>query len=122
MPPLAATGAVDKDIAEQAAEISAEVDDDKGFITNLLEENLSGAGREVIIDGFRGALSSRATYDQITIADAEGIWLTLKNGAIHWNRAAGRGWPFYYFAYGAACSEVAIEALTCTTRGSAARA
>ncbi|AUH65124.1 translocation/assembly module TamB domain-containing protein [Paracoccus zhejiangensis] len=73
---------------DSAAEISEKVEDDKGFITNLLEENLSGAGREVIIDGFRGALSSRATYDQITIADAEGVWLTLKNGAIHWNRAA----------------------------------
>lgn len=73
---------------DSAADISEEADDDKGFITRLLEENLSGAGRQVVIDGFRGALSSRATYDQISIADAEGTWLTLKNGAIHWNRTA----------------------------------
>lgn len=63
-------------------------DDDKGFITRLLEDNLSGAGRQVIIDGFEGALSSRATFDQITIADADGVWLTLKDGAIQWNRSA----------------------------------
>lgn len=73
---------------DSAAEISQAITDDKGFITRLLEENLSGAGRQVIIQGFRGALSSRATYDQITIADADGVWLTLKDGAIQWNRSA----------------------------------
>ncbi len=38
---------------DSVAEISEEADDDKGFITNFLEKNLSGAGREVVIDGFR---------------------------------------------------------------------
>ncbi|MBX6321070.1 MAG: xanthine dehydrogenase molybdopterin binding subunit, partial [Rhodospirillaceae bacterium] len=32
--------------------------------------------------------------------------------SIHWDRAAGRGRPFYYFAWGAACSEVAVDTLT----------
>lgn len=31
---------------------------------------------------------------------------------IHYDRAAGRGQPFYYFSYGAACSEVIIDTLT----------
>jgi xanthine dehydrogenase large subunit len=31
---------------------------------------------------------------------------------IHWDRASGKGHPFYYFAYGAAISEVAIDLLT----------
>ena len=31
---------------------------------------------------------------------------------IHWDRASGRGRPFYYFAYGAAVSEVAVDTLT----------
>ncbi|TFL20121.1 xanthine dehydrogenase molybdopterin binding subunit [Jannaschia formosa] len=31
---------------------------------------------------------------------------------ISWDRAAGKGRPFFYFAYGAACSEVAIDRLT----------
>ena len=31
---------------------------------------------------------------------------------IHWDRSTGRGRPFYYFAYGAACSEVAVDTLT----------
>jgi xanthine dehydrogenase large subunit len=40
---------------------------------------------------------------------ATGFYKTPK---IHWDRAAGRGRPFYYFAYGAACSEVAVDTLT----------
>ncbi|MBC9246288.1 translocation/assembly module TamB domain-containing protein [Paracoccus sp. 11-3] len=74
--------------AQSAAEISEQVDDDRGFLTNLLERNLSGAGRSVVIDGFEGALSSRATFDRITISDDDGVWLTLNNGAIQWTRSA----------------------------------
>ncbi len=40
---------------------------------------------------------------------AAGFYKTPK---IHWDRAAGRGTPFYYYAYGAACSEVSIDTLT----------
>ena len=35
-----------------------------------------------------------------------------KTPKIHWDRASGTGRPFYYFAYGAACSEVMIDTLT----------
>lgn len=35
-----------------------------------------------------------------------------KTPDIHWDRAAGKGRPFYYFAYGAACSEISIDTLT----------
>ena len=40
---------------------------------------------------------------------AAGFYTTPK---IHWNRADGRGRPFYYFAYGAACAEVSLDTLT----------
>ena len=75
-------------MAQTAAEISQQESDDRGFLTRLLERNLSGAGREVVIDGFQGALSSRATFERISIADADGVWLTLNDGAIQWNRSA----------------------------------
>ena len=35
-----------------------------------------------------------------------------KTPGIHWDRAAGKGKPFYYFAYGACVSEVSIDTLT----------
>ncbi|GLK65899.1 xanthine dehydrogenase molybdopterin binding subunit [Paracoccus kondratievae] len=40
---------------------------------------------------------------------AAGFYKTPK---IHWDRETGRGRPFYYFAYGAACSEVSVDTLT----------
>lgn len=61
---------------------------DRSYLTALLEDNLSGAGRTIRIDGFAGALSSRATFDQMTIADDEGVWLTIRDGAISWTRSA----------------------------------
>ncbi len=73
---------------ETAAEISLEAEDDKGFITRFLQEKLSGAGRQVVIDGFQGALSSRATFTRMTIADDEGAWITLENGSLQWTRSA----------------------------------
>ncbi|MFD1881806.1 translocation/assembly module TamB domain-containing protein [Paracoccus pacificus] len=66
----------------------SQTEEDKGFLTRFLEEKLSGAGRQVVISGFAGALSSRATFASITIADDQGVWLTLRNGAIQWNRSA----------------------------------
>jgi xanthine dehydrogenase large subunit len=35
-----------------------------------------------------------------------------KTAEIHWDRLRAKGRPFLYFAYGAACSEVAIDTLT----------
>ena len=61
---------------------------DRDFLTAFLEDNLSGAGRTIRIDGFAGALSSRATFDELSIADSEGVWLTIRDGAISWNRGA----------------------------------
>lgn len=75
-------------LAQTAAELSEQIDDDRGFLTGLLERNLSGAGRTVVLEGFQGALSSRATFRELRIADDEGVWLTLRDGAIQWNRSA----------------------------------
>ena len=49
-----------------------------------------------------------AYYDRVQLS-ATGFYKTPK---IHWDRKAGRGRPFYYFAYGAACSEVSIDTLS----------
>jgi translocation and assembly module TamB len=62
--------------------------DDRDFLTAFLEDNLSDAGRDVTITGFAGALSSRATVQQMTIADAEGIWITLQGVTLDWSRSA----------------------------------
>lgn len=50
----------------------------------------------------------QAYVDRVQLS-AAGFYKTPK---IHWDRASGTGRPFYYFAYGAAVSEVSIDTLT----------
>ena len=68
--------------------LSQEEDGDVGILAGMLQDVLSDAGREVRIRGFEGALSSRATVREISIADDQGIWLTLSDVVIDWNRSA----------------------------------
>lgn len=75
-------------LAPSASLAQTQEDTDKGYIVTLIEENLSGASRDVNIVGFSGALSSAASIEQLTIADADGIWLTLEGVVLDWNRAA----------------------------------
>lgn len=63
-------------------------DDGGGFLERQLERLLSSDDRDVTIRGFQGALSSRATLETMTISDADGVWLTLENAALDWNRSA----------------------------------
>lgn len=63
-------------------------EDDQGILARALQDLLSDAGREVRIRGFEGALSSRATMRELSISDDQGIWITLSQVVIDWNRAA----------------------------------
>ncbi|SEM70181.1 autotransporter secretion inner membrane protein TamB [Loktanella fryxellensis] len=63
-------------------------DDGEGYLTRLLQDNLTGDDRIVDIVGFQGALSSRASVERITVADSEGVWLELNDMVLDWNRAA----------------------------------
>ncbi|WP_421906489.1 xanthine dehydrogenase molybdopterin binding subunit [Mameliella sp.] len=51
----------------------------------------------------------KAAYMARVQLSAAGFYKTPK---IHWDRDKGQGRPFYYYAYGAACSEVTIDTLT----------
>ena len=55
-----------------------------------------------------GDLVKQAYMARVQLS-AAGFYKTPK---IHWDRDKGEGHPFYYFAYGAACSEVSIDTLT----------
>ena len=52
---------------------------------------------------------ARAAYLARVQLSATGFYATPK---IHWDREAGRGRPFLYFAYGAAVTEAAVDTLT----------
>jgi xanthine dehydrogenase large subunit len=63
------------------------------------------AGRQFVSFG---ELATSCWMNRVSLS-AAGFYSTPK---IHWDRATGRGHPFYYFAYGAACAEVTIDTLT----------
>ncbi|MFA3918594.1 translocation/assembly module TamB domain-containing protein [Ruegeria hyattellae] len=57
-----------------------------GMLVDFLEDTLSGDGRHLKVVGLEGALSSRATIEEITVSDDDGVWLTIKNAELDWNR------------------------------------
>lgn len=62
--------------------------DGRDYLTAFLEESLSGAGRKVTVTGFQGALSSTASLESLTIADDQGVWLTLRGVNLDWSRSS----------------------------------
>jgi xanthine dehydrogenase large subunit len=60
--------------------------------------------KEIAFDDF----VKRAYLGRVSLS-ATGFYATPK---IHWDRAAAKGRPFYYFAYGAAVAEAVIDTLT----------
>ncbi|HCE70009.1 MAG TPA: translocation/assembly module TamB, partial [Ruegeria sp.] len=59
-----------------------------GLLVDFLEDTLSGEGRNIRVRGLSGALSARATIEEITVADADGVWLTIRAAELDWNRLA----------------------------------
>ncbi len=69
--------------------VEATAQDEGGsMIEQFLQDTLSGDDQNVRVIGLQGALSSRATIQEITVADDEGVWLTIKNAELDWNRLA----------------------------------
>ncbi|AFL49573.1 xanthine dehydrogenase large subunit [Sinorhizobium fredii] len=62
-----------------------------------------GSERIAFADFIKSAYGARVQLS------AAGFYKTPK---IHWDRSEGRGRPFYYYAYGASCSEVSVDTLT----------
>ncbi|KMK66100.1 xanthine dehydrogenase molybdopterin binding subunit [Puniceibacterium sp. IMCC21224] len=55
------------------------------------------------------AEAAKTCYEGRVSLSATGFYKTPK---VQWDRIKGQGRPFFYFAYGAACSEVVIDTLT----------
>ena len=71
----------------------------------VFEDGKVRVGQEVM--AFEDA--ARLAYENRISLSATGFYKTPR---IEWDRIAGRGRPFYYFAYGAAISECVIDTLT----------
>ena len=67
---------------------AAQEDDGGSMLERFLQDTLSGDDQNVTVKGLQGALSARATIEEITVADDEGVWLTIKDAELDWNRLA----------------------------------
>jgi xanthine dehydrogenase large subunit len=71
----------------------------------IFDSGMVKAGRNSM--GF--AALAKATKEARISLSSTGFYATP---TIHWDRPSGTGNPFFYFAYGAACSEVLIDTMT----------
>jgi xanthine dehydrogenase large subunit len=90
----------------------------KERLVGFLAEEWAAPAEDILFEsGFVRAGNRSMSFEELVQAaymariqlSAAGFYKTPK---IHWDRKSGRGHPFYYFAYGAAVSEVAIDTLT----------
>ncbi|MCV6586626.1 MAG: translocation/assembly module TamB domain-containing protein [Marinibacterium sp.] len=59
-----------------------------GPLVRLLENTLSNDDRRIEVIGLQGALSARATIEELRVSDDDGAWFTLKDAVLDWNRLA----------------------------------
>jgi len=98
--------------------VKAACDEIRGRIAGVVAEELQADPASVVFeDGqvIAGGASMpfdeavKRTYMARVSLSATGFYKTPK---IAWDRIKGQGRPFFYFAYGVACSEVVIDTLT----------
>lgn len=98
--------------------VKAACDTIRGRIAGFLADRVGCAPAEVHFaqgrvyageTGMSFEAAVAAAYQARISLSATGFYATPK---LDWDRAAGRGRPFFYFAYGAAVTEVVIDTLT----------
>jgi len=112
-PTAASSGA---DLNGKAAQNAAQILRDR-MTEMLCQQHHCAADAVHFSNGIVRVVDKHFTFAQV----AQQAWLNqvplsatgfYKVPGIHYDRNAGRGKPFYYFAYGAACCEVLVDTLT----------
>ena len=63
-------------------------EEQKDFLTNFVQDRLSTPERQIRLSNIEGALGSDGSIREITISDAEGVWLRVNNASLNWNQGA----------------------------------
>jgi translocation and assembly module TamB len=63
-------------------------EEQKDFLTNFVQDRLSTPERQIRLSNIDGVLGSDVSIREITISDAEGVWLRVNNASLNWNQAA----------------------------------
>ncbi len=62
--------------------------EEKSSLITYVEEQLSTPTMQISLNGLEGSLSSNISLASITIADEDGVWLTIEKPQLVWNRSA----------------------------------
>ena len=63
-------------------------EEQKDWLTSFVQDRLSTPERQIRLSNIDGILGSDVSIRQITISDAEGVWLRVNNASLNWNQAA----------------------------------
>ncbi|ODT66918.1 MAG: hypothetical protein ABS75_25395 [Pelagibacterium sp. SCN 63-23] len=63
-------------------------EEQKDWLTNFVQDRLSTPERQIRLSNIDGVLGSDVSIREITISDAEGVWLRVNNASLNWNQAA----------------------------------
>ncbi|QQR37307.1 translocation/assembly module TamB domain-containing protein [Devosia oryziradicis] len=63
-------------------------EEQKDWLTNFVQDRLSTPERQIRLSNIDGALGSDVSIREITISDANGVWLRVNNARLNWNQAA----------------------------------
>lgn len=84
LPPLLALLA----LAAAGVGLAVAQDEDKSRFVRFVERQISTPDRQIRLGAIEGALSSDVRISEITIADRQGVWLTIENARLVWSRLA----------------------------------
>lgn len=68
--------------------LSMSPNDEKDWLTSFVQDRLSTPERQISLSNIEGALGSDVSIREITISDAEGVWLRVNNARLSWNQSA----------------------------------
>ncbi|MEP0520279.1 MAG: translocation/assembly module TamB domain-containing protein [Hyphomicrobiales bacterium] len=71
-----------------SSQLSAQGEEEKSAFIEFVEGQLSADNRQIRLNGLQGTLSSNVSFNSITIADDNGIWLQIEAPQLVWNRTA----------------------------------
>ena len=68
--------------------LSMDNEEQKDWLTSFVQDRLSTPERQIRLSNIDGILGSDVSVRQITISDAEGVWLRVNNATLNWSQAA----------------------------------
>ncbi len=63
-------------------------EEQKDWLTGFVEGQLSTPERQIRLSNIEGILGSDVSINEITISDAEGVWLRINDASLNWNQSA----------------------------------